>query len=102
MCFVCSLRGSGKTHATCRKFYIRFLRKKSSPFLPSAILSHNVLHEPPNIDGGIGYPQWKLTLCLAGCYLLLFLILWKGVASSGKAAYFTGTYIHNPKYLVKR
>merc|ERR1719188_2282380 len=53
---------------------------------------HNVLHELPNIESGIGYPDWKLTLCLAGCYLLLFLILWKGVASSGKAAYFTALF----------
>ena len=51
---------------------------------------YNVLNEVPHIDDGIGYPQWKLTLCLLACYALLFLILWKGVASSGKAAYFTG------------
>jgi solute carrier family 6 amino acid transporter-like protein 5/7/9/14 len=48
------------------------------------------LHELPNIDDGIGYPQWQLALCLLGCYVMLFLILWKGVASSGKASYFTG------------
>ena len=32
----------------------------------------------------VGLPGLELTACLAGCWLLLFLTLWKGVASSGK------------------
>lgn len=68
-------------------------------YRPFCHFSHNVLHELPNIESGIGYPEWKLTLCLAGCYLLLFLILWKGVASSGKAAYFTGNTFKMIYYL---
>ena len=34
----------------------------------------------------------KLTGCLAVCYIILFLTLWKGVASSGKVAYFTALF----------
>ena len=49
-----------------------------------------MLRELPNIDGGIGPPEWRLTLCLAVSWLVLFLTLVKGVQSSGKVAYFTG------------
>ena len=50
------------------------------------------MHEKPSIEDGIGLPGWELTICLAICYLLLFLTLWKGVASSGKVAYFTAIF----------
>ena len=39
-----------------------------------------------------GLPDLKLTGCLAVCYVVLFLTLWKGVASSGKVAYFTAIF----------
>ena len=39
-----------------------------------------------------GLPDLKLTGCLAVCYIILFLTLWKGVASSGKMAYFTALF----------
>ena len=39
-----------------------------------------------------GLPDLKLTGCLAVCYIILFLTLWKGVASSGKVAYFTALF----------
>ena len=50
----------------------------------------NVLKELPNIDNGIGLPDWRLTLCLLFSWVVLFLTLVKGVQSSGKVAYFTG------------
>lgn len=51
-----------------------------------------VLKETIDISDGIGYPDLQLTACLAGCWLLLFFTLWKGVASSGKVAYFTAIF----------
>ncbi|XP_046404080.1 sodium-dependent nutrient amino acid transporter 1-like [Ischnura elegans] len=51
-----------------------------------------VIHEKDNIDDGIGYPEWRLTLCLIFCWLCIFLVLIKGVKSSGKAAYFTAIF----------
>jgi len=51
-----------------------------------------VLKETIDISEGIGYPDLQLTGCLAACWLLLFLTLWKGVASSGKVAYFTAIF----------
>ena len=41
------------------------------------------------LDDGIFAPDWRLALCLLASWVLLFLILMKGVKSSGKAAYFT-------------
>ncbi|KAK2717348.1 hypothetical protein QYM36_006213, partial [Artemia franciscana] len=52
----------------------------------------NVLHQIDNIDDGIGPPEWRLTLCLLFSWTVLFLILAKGVSSSGKTAYFTALF----------
>ena len=53
---------------------------------------YSVLKEESDISNGIGLPDLKLTGCLAICYLMLFFTLWKGVASSGKVAYFTALF----------
>jgi len=53
---------------------------------------HSVLKEIDDITDGIGMPDLKLTGCLAVCYIVLFLTLWKEVASSGKVAYFTAIF----------
>ena len=45
-----------------------------------------------NIDDGIGLPDWRLALCLLAAWLCVCLILMKGVASSGKVAYFTAIF----------
>jgi len=51
-----------------------------------------VLKENPDLSQGLGSPDPALAGCLAACWLLLFLTLWKGVASSGKVAYFTAIF----------
>ena len=51
-----------------------------------------VLKAKDDISDGIGLPDLQLTACLAGCWVLLFFTLWKGVASSGKVAYFTAIF----------
>ncbi len=45
-----------------------------------------------NLDDGLGLPEWRLALCLFLAWSVIFLILMKGVASSGKAAYFTAIF----------
>lgn len=47
----------------------------------------------PDIEDGIGLPEWRLTLCLAASWLIIFLTLVRGVQSSGKVAYFTGQWL---------
>jgi len=42
--------------------------------------SHNVLHHKESIEDGLGWPVLSLVGCLATCYIMLFLTLWKGVA----------------------
>ena len=51
-----------------------------------------VLKSKDDISDGIGMPDLQLTVCLAACWVLLFFTLWKGVASSGKVAYFTAIF----------
>lgn len=51
-----------------------------------------MLNQTFNIDHGIGTPEWQLTLCLLFAWLIVGAVLIKGVASSGKAAYFTALF----------
>jgi len=51
-----------------------------------------VLNKAENIDNGIGTPDWRLSLCLLLCWIIIFVVLVKGVASSGKVAYFTALF----------
>ena len=50
------------------------------------------MHRLDNIDGGIGLPDWRLSLCLLLSWLCVCLILVKGVKSLGKVAYFTALF----------
>lgn len=51
-----------------------------------------VLKEVDIIDGGIGLPDWKLSLLLIFSWILTFLISIRGIRSSGKAAYFLAIF----------
>ncbi|KAK9730127.1 Sodium:neurotransmitter symporter family [Popillia japonica] len=51
-----------------------------------------VLKEKESIIDGIGYPDWKLTLCLGSAWLISFIIMRKGIKSSGRASYFLALF----------
>ncbi|XP_063533973.1 sodium-dependent nutrient amino acid transporter 1-like [Cydia strobilella] len=51
-----------------------------------------VLNQPQNIDNGIGYPIWYLVLFLLLAWVIIFLIVARGVKSSGKASYFLAIF----------
>ncbi|KAH8407669.1 hypothetical protein KR222_010143 [Zaprionus bogoriensis] len=51
-----------------------------------------ILHELPNIDEGLGVPNWQLVACLALSWLIIGAVLIRGIKSSGKAAYFLGVF----------
>ncbi|XP_069985298.1 sodium-dependent nutrient amino acid transporter 1 isoform X2 [Penaeus vannamei] len=54
---------------------------------------NEVLKSDPNgLANGIDAPEWRLSLCLLFSWVVLFVILAKGVQSSGKAAYFTALF----------
>ena len=54
--------------------------------------SKTVLNEYDNIEDGIGVPDWKLTLALLFSWTTIFLVIVRGVRSSGKAAYFLALF----------
>jgi SNF family Na+-dependent transporter len=54
--------------------------------------SKYVLNEPDSIEEGIGIPDWRLTLCLLFSWITVFLVIIRGVQSSGKAAYFLALF----------
>ncbi|KAM9846437.1 sodium- and chloride-dependent GABA transporter 2-like [Aulostomus maculatus] len=48
-----------------------------------------------NISGGIeevGSLRWELVLCLILTWVICYFCVWKGIKSTGKAAYFTATF----------
>uniref|UniRef100_A0A7G3B050 Transporter n=1 Tax=Lutzomyia longipalpis TaxID=7200 RepID=A0A7G3B050_LUTLO len=51
-----------------------------------------VLKAKEQIDDGIGVPDWKMTLWLLLAWVLVFIIISRGVKSSGKAAYFLAIF----------
>ncbi|KAI4504361.1 hypothetical protein M0802_000832 [Mischocyttarus mexicanus] len=51
-----------------------------------------VLKEIPNINNGLGLPDWKLTVCLFVAWCSIFAVLARGVKSSGKASYFLAIF----------
>lgn len=57
-----------------------------------SMASKEVLREKENIEDGIGLPDWRLTICLFISWLCIFVIVVRGIKSSGKAAYFTAIF----------
>ncbi|XP_058984385.1 sodium-dependent nutrient amino acid transporter 1 isoform X1 [Musca domestica] len=53
---------------------------------------NEVLREKDNINDGIGLPNWELVIGLFISWLCVFLIIIKGVKSSGKASYFLAIF----------
>uniref|UniRef100_T1GY81 Sodium-dependent nutrient amino acid transporter 1 n=1 Tax=Megaselia scalaris TaxID=36166 RepID=T1GY81_MEGSC len=51
-----------------------------------------VLHERENINDGIGLPNWELVIGLFVSWAVIFLIIIRGVKSSGKASYFLAIF----------
>ncbi|KAH8323332.1 hypothetical protein KR067_005258 [Drosophila pandora] len=51
-----------------------------------------VLHELPNIEDGIGLPNWELVVGLFLAWACVFFIIRRGVKSSGKASYFLAIF----------
>ena len=55
-------------------------------------LTYHVLKRKKSIDDGIGAPDGALTGCLAFTFTILYLSMFKGVSSTGKAAYFNAIF----------
>ena len=43
------------------------------------IYRNYVLKKVDNIDDGLGVPDWRLSLCLLLCWILIFFAMFKGV-----------------------
>jgi solute carrier family 6 (neurotransmitter transporter, glycine) member 5/9 len=51
-----------------------------------------VIKQIDSIEGGLGYPDWELTLCLFAAWAVIFFVIIKGVKSSGKVSYFLALF----------
>ncbi|XP_020712549.1 sodium-dependent nutrient amino acid transporter 1 isoform X2 [Ceratitis capitata] len=51
-----------------------------------------VIKEKEDIYDGLGEPGWKLTISLFVSWVVIFLVIMRGVKSSGKAAYFLALF----------
>lgn len=54
--------------------------------------SREVIKQKDDISDGIGFPDWQLSLWLLLAWLAVFLVIVKGVKSSGKVAYFLAIF----------
>ncbi|XP_031628886.1 sodium-dependent nutrient amino acid transporter 1-like [Contarinia nasturtii] len=52
----------------------------------------SVLNQTLNISNGIGYPSWRLMICLLVAWVVVFLVISKGIKSSGKCSYFLALF----------
>ncbi|XP_076679954.1 sodium-dependent nutrient amino acid transporter 1 [Andrena cerasifolii] len=76
------------------------LRNTSSPATDNGTLRSSaelyfrkiVLNEYDSIEDGIGAPSWQLTICLFFSWASIFAVLYRGVKSTGKAAYFLAIF----------
>ena len=50
------------------------------------------MDEPDSIEDGIGDPDWRRTIGLFVAWVIIFLIVIRGVKSIGKAAYFLALF----------
>lgn len=56
------------------------------------LYSKEVLREAHDIDNGIGYPILNLALFLLFAWIVIALVLIRGIKSSGKASYFLALF----------
>lgn len=56
------------------------------------IFSNEVTKQKNDISDGIGTPDWLLTIYLFLAWVVIFLIIVRGVRSSGKASYFLALF----------
>lgn len=59
---------------------------------PNIVHSKTVLNEKESLVDGIGWPDYKLVLCLAFSWIGIGLLLMRGIQSSGKASYFLALF----------
>lgn len=55
-------------------------------------LSREVIKQKDDISDGIGAPDWQLTLWLLISWIAVYLVIIKGVKSSGKMSYFLAIF----------
>ncbi|XP_014092924.1 sodium-dependent nutrient amino acid transporter 1 isoform X2 [Bactrocera oleae] len=74
--------------------YINLTRDNNKRIISSSELYFvkDVLREKDNIDDGIGLPNWELVLGLLVSWTTIFLVIRRGVKSSGKASYFLALF----------
>lgn len=53
---------------------------------------NEVMHELDNITDGIGLPNWQLVIGLFVSWALIYIVIVRGVKSSGKASYFLAIF----------
>lgn len=54
--------------------------------------SNEVVKQKDDITDGLGYPDWQLTLYLLLAWIAVYLVIVKGVKSSGKISYFLAIF----------
>ncbi|XP_065073455.1 sodium-dependent nutrient amino acid transporter 1-like [Ochlerotatus camptorhynchus] len=69
------------------------IHTKTEP-IPSAQLyfEKTIVNKFPDLSNGIGLPSYQLVLCLLATWIVITVLLIKGIKSSGKASYFLAIF----------
>uniref|UniRef100_A0A8C5GEC6 Transporter n=1 Tax=Gouania willdenowi TaxID=441366 RepID=A0A8C5GEC6_GOUWI len=67
------------------------MTKQMNTTLPVVEFWHRVLNISSGLED-VGSLQWELALCLILSWVICYFCIWKGIKSTGKAAYFTATF----------
>lgn len=83
-----------KNSTSSSEFYFLYEFLFSSPISKSSkvFFRKEVIKEKDHIEDGIGSPDWQLTLWLLLAWICIFLVVVKGIKSSGKVSYFLAIF----------
>ncbi|XP_055854041.1 sodium-dependent nutrient amino acid transporter 1 isoform X1 [Episyrphus balteatus] len=95
-CFDSSSGGEYNSSASISNLeYLKFVEKTSNDTIMTSselFFIKEVLKEKDSIVDGIGYPNWPLVLGLFVSWIMIYLLIIRGVKSSGKASYFLAIF----------
>lgn len=92
VCIDSAINKEGRTNFTKLRQHMKLADSNRTISSSELYFIKEVLNEKESIDDGIGAPNWQLVLGLFVSWLCVFIVIIRGVKSSGKASYFLAIF----------